>query len=150
MKNSRKKYHVPNIPKSMGSVGGSTNLGHLSQIKPLFKASRGKKKCYSFIVFNTSGVSDVLDTGRIGGQSIGGQLQPGRHEKYLLQGVEIIWTKERTRLVKGFRDLNARFTRTAPEKNKLIVVVPLVLNLDLKLNKQVGFDSVQMISPGRV
>ena len=48
------------------------------------------------------------------------------------------------------RDLNARFTRTAPEKNKLIVVVPLVLNLDLKLNKQVGFDSVQMISPGRV
>ena len=64
--------------------------------------------------------------------------------------MEIIWTKERTRFVKGFRDLNARFTRTAPEKNKLIVVVPLVLNLDLKLNKQVGFDSVQMISPGRV
>ena len=54
--------------------------------------------------------------------------------------MEIIWTKERTRFVKGFRDLNARFTRTAPEKNKLIVVVPLVLNLDLKLNKQVGFD----------
>ena len=134
----------------MGSVDGSTNLGHLSRIRPLSKASRGKKKCYSFIVFNTSGVSDVLDTGRIGGQSIGGQLQPGRQEKYLLQGVEIIWTKERTRFVKGFRDLNARFTRTAPEKNKLIVVVPLVLNLDLKLNKQVGFDSVQMISPGRV
>ena len=39
---------------------------------------------------------------------------------------------------------------TAPEEDELIVVVPLVLNLDLKLNKQVGFDSVQMISPGRV
>ena len=28
--------------------------------------------------------------------------------------------------------------RTTPKEDELIVVVPLVLNLDLKLNKQVG------------
>lgn len=68
-----------------------------------------------------------------------GQLQPGSQQIY-------VWD----RIWSCFN------TRTAPQKNKLIVVVPLILNLHLKLEEKVGrffFTCtlhINQYSPGRV